>query len=940
MSAGRQDEQAKTREALYHGPDSAVDKPADATRSLREGGTSLTLTLRVTDERVTLSMAGLTEDGAHYSDGCADHLLALLPQPTLSTAPAEEAPVEGVEEAPVEEASVEDALTQETLKLLPELMSRPLEAQAWAMNRVLLTAELIAISLDASLLIDDQRSEAAQGGSLNQSSLEDTGGHFLIELKSLGASQRAEKPRLQVSLWVEPLGPRGPKLSPCQGAELSLHQVADERGELSLRGVKRSFNRERSSLEALKAHLALNSAVEPLGPSCFILSFEQGVHLIHELKLLEGERDGVLYTASSDPLYLRSTWPSADEWSITETLDERSLSLQIRKVRGGGMSLSGSIDLGAFGSAKLKEVSQLLIDSPSRYVELSSGVFLSLTEELLHKLQALELSAPEGRATPGSVSVIDELRAAQAQVKASQAWLDSVERMRDASQLSVTLPTGLNATLRTYQSEGYEWMSRLAHWGGGACLADDMGLGKTVQALAVLLSRSGSGPSLVVAPTSVCGAWVDEAARFTPQLRVTRFGIGSVSSPSARRRTLKGLGAGDLMICSYGLLGSEREALCAIEWNTIILDEAQAIKTPSSLRHRAAIELKAAFKVAMTGTPIENHLRDIWSLMRFLNPGLLGDQRRFKQLFEQPIEQGGPLSEQRGEQLKQLVAPFVLRRTKREVLKELPSKTELNLTVTLSSAEAAQYEALRSIAVGEVRERLKEKQAKGSVLPHVFKVLTKLRLACCHPSLVNEGWDGPNAKFDHFKRIITQLRAGGHKALVFSQFVKHLDVLEGWVKGEGITYERLDGSTPAEQRDRSVERFQRGEAELFLISLRAGGVGLTLTEADYVIHMDPWWNPAVEDQATNRAHRIGQDKPVTLYRLITQGTIEERILALHHHKRSLADQVLEGATGDNSVGMDEWLKLLDLNPEGDLLPPEESLGSSDDSLSEWTDDEG
>jgi len=899
---------------------------------MREGVTALELSLTYTQERTSLSLSGLSHEGEHFSDLCASRILALLPS-------AEREELEEREQVSAEDAQPDRRLTQLALTLLPELMSRPLEAQAWASSRVALMAELLAITLDASLFVVDMRDGADEAQGQPESALTRRSDHYVIELETLGERRRGEGPRLKVSVWLEPIGERGPKLTPGCGPELSLHKVLDDRDEVTLHGLSRSLEREQVALEALKAHLSLSPALmtEERLPHEFELSFEQGIDLIRTLKELEQARGGLLYTASSEPLRLRSTWPTSSAWTITDTLDERSLSLNIRKVRGGAMSLSGSLDLGALGTAKLKDVNRLLMDSPGRYVQLPSGVFLSLTTEFLQKLQALELSSPEGRATPASASVIDELRAAQAQVKASQAWLDSVDKMRSAEALKPELPSGLNATLRSYQVEGYEWMSRLAHWGGGACLADDMGLGKTIQALTVILSRSKGGPSLVIAPTSVCGAWVDEATRFTPGLRVIRFGIGAVSSPSARRRALKDLKAGDLIISSYGLLGSEREALCAIKWHTVILDEAQAIKTPSSLRHRAAIELKSDFKVAMTGTPIENHLRDLWSLMRFLNPGLLGEQKRFRVTFEHPIEHPSEQEKtskagQRSAQLKQLVAPFVLRRTKTEVLKELPSKTELNLTVTLSSDEAAQYEALRSIAVGEVRERLKERA--GGLLPHVFKVLTKLRLACCHPSLVSPGWSGPSAKFEHFKRIVTQLREGGHKALVFSQFVMHLDILEGWVKSEGIRYERLDGSTPAEQRDRSVERFQRGEAELFLISLRAGGVGLTLTEADYVIHMDPWWNPAVEDQATNRAHRIGQDKPVTLYRFITQGTIEERILALHHHKRTLADQVLDGATGESSVGMDEWLKLLDLSVEGDLIVPDASLLTSDDSLSE------
>lgn len=896
---------------------------------IRQGQSELHFVLNYGQHDISLSLDGLSEEGEHYSEACATRLLKILPVQVSAKEIKEEAE---------KEVTKHQNLIETALKLLPELIHRPLITQHWATDRMRLMAELLAVTLDASLSVVTSITDIEARSYLSKSRIEPALPAFLIELETLNPLKRKEGQRLGVRVWLEPFGSHGPKLKAGEGRELSLHKILNQQGDLQLKALLRDLQQELIYQNVVTDYFDLPArCLEEYSPAYFELDFEEGIDFIHELLELEEHDFGEIHTLPEHPLKIRSFWPSADAWTITETLDESALQLHIRKVRGGVMSLSGSINLGSYGMAKLKDVNRLLIDSPSRYIQLPSGVFLSLTQEFLQKLQALELSSPEGRATPISANIINELKAAQAEIKASQAWLDSVERMQNANKISVELPLGLNANLRTYQQEGFAWMSRLAYWGGGACLADDMGLGKTLQALSVILSRADRGPTLVIAPTSVCGAWVEEATRFTPQLKVIRFGIGSASSSTARRRILKGLQSFDLLICSYGLLGSERESLSAIKWNSIILDEAQAIKTSSSLRHKAAIELQGDFKVAMTGTPIENHLRDLWSLMRFLNPGLLGDLKRFKTIFEQPIEQGGELAIKRAAQLKQLVSPFILRRTKREVLQELPSKTELNITITLSSAEAAQYEALRSIAVGEVRERIKEQQgSKGSILPHVFKVLTKLRLACCHPSLITGDWVGSSAKFEHFKRIMIQLQQGGHKALVFSQFVKHLDILEDWIKEQGIRYERLDGSTPAEQRDRSVERFQRGEADLFLISLRAGGVGLTLTEADYVIHMDPWWNPAVEDQATNRAHRIGQDKPVTLYRFITQGTIEERILSLHHHKRNLADQVLEGATGESSIGMDEWLKLLDLNLEGDLLQPEESLMMSDDSFSEWT----
>ena len=801
-------------------------------------------------------------------------------------------------------------------RLLSALTHEPLPALPWAARRLCVITELLARTLNAHLEVyttldpETLDPELIKALTEEQSALTEGAPNVVVHLDTLKGLGRAPQ-RLLVELWCEPLGKGGPRVRFGSGQALSLHHLKPHQSHTSPHkaqwvGLKRDLHAELTLLTRARQLLDLPEREADSSEAWREeLSAEEGVELIQRLSELEMEGGEM---EELEGLSLRAEWPQGDAWAITDELTEAALSLNIRKVKGGAMSLSGSLDLGELGAAKLKDVTSLLADSPSRLVQLPSGVFLSLTSDFLQKLQALILTAPEGKATAATAPVIDQLQAARAQVKASQEWLVTLERRRASEHLTPSLPQGLNATLRHYQEEGFVWMSRLAHWGGGACLADDMGLGKTLQGLAISLARAEEGPTLVVAPTSVCGSWVEEARRFAPSLKVVRFGVGAISSASARARALRNLKAGDLVVCSYGLLGSEREALGARQWRTVILDEAQAIKNPSSLRHQAAIELKADFKVAMTGTPIENHLRDLWSLMRFLNPGLLGSQRRFRELFETPIEQSAELAEQRSSQLKELVAPFILRRTKREVLKELPSKTELNIPINLSDREAAQYEAIRSIAVSETREMIRTQ--KGVSLPHIFKVLTKLRLACCHPSLINDEWTGESAKFEHFKRLVTQLMEGGHKALVFSQFVLHLNVLEAWLQEQGIKYERLDGSTPAEERDRSVARFQRGEADLFLISLRAGGVGLTLTEADYVIHMDPWWNPAVEDQASDRAHRIGQERPVMVYRFIAEGTVEEKILSLHEQKRSLAEQLLEGSESIQTLNLTELMELL------------------------------
>jgi SNF2 family DNA or RNA helicase len=463
------------------------------------------------------------------------------------------------------------------------------------------------------------------------------------------------------------------------------------------------------------------------------------------------------------------------------------------------------------------------------------------------------------------------------------------------------VPSTLQAELRDYQVEGFEWLARLAHWGVGACLADDMGLGKTLQALAVILTRAPEGPTLIVAPTSVGMNWLSEAEKFAPTLNPLQFGSGD------RQKLLDNLQPFDMLVCSYGLLQQEdvSEMLAGVEWQTIVLDEAQAIKNPATKRSKAAMKLQGGFKVITTGTPIENHLGELWNLFRFINPGLLGSQDQFNQKFANAIERHQ--DKQARNRLKKLIQPFILRRTKTQVLDELPARTEITLQVELSAQEMAFYEALRRDAIAKLADS--DVQAGAKHL-QVLAEIMRLRRSCCNTRLVKADATLPSAKLEAFGEIMEELLENNHKALVFSQFVDHLSIIREYLDGQGVNYQYLDGSTPAKERKKRVDAFQAGEGDVFLISLKAGGTGLNLTAADYVIHMDPWWNPAVEDQASDRAHRIGQQRPVTIYRLVAKNTIEEKIVDLHRQKRDLADSLLEGADMSGKMSTDELLKLI------------------------------
>jgi SNF2 family DNA or RNA helicase len=354
------------------------------------------------------------------------------------------------------------------------------------------------------------------------------------------------------------------------------------------------------------------------------------------------------------------------------------------------------------------------------------------------------------------------------------------------------------------------------------------------------------------------------------------------------------------------LLQSEQRLLCGIQWRTIILDEAQAIKNMDTKRSAAAMKLGGDFRVVTTGTPIENNLGELWNLFRFINPHYLGSLESFNSKFAVPIERDG--DKRARKRLKRIISPFVLRRTKGQVLTELPPKTEITLRVDMKEEERAVYEAIRRNAIDE----LSSSDAQELQRIIIFAQLVKMRRACCNSSLVLPDGQAPrpSAKLEAFSDVMEELRAGGHKALVFSQFVDYLSILRARLDEMGVVYQYLDGSTPYSDRTRRVKAFQSGEGDCFLISLKAGGTGLNLTAADYVVHMDPWWNPAVEEQATDRTHRIGQSRPVTVYRIVAKDTIEEKIVDLHSWKRNLAESLLDDSETPSRLSAEEMLDLI------------------------------
>ncbi|MBO1536542.1 DEAD/DEAH box helicase [Pseudomonas sp. OA65] len=468
------------------------------------------------------------------------------------------------------------------------------------------------------------------------------------------------------------------------------------------------------------------------------------------------------------------------------------------------------------------------------------------------------------------------------------------KRLQESTHVHVPAPIGLKATLRPYQLEGLNWMQTLRELEVGGILGDDMGLGKTLQTLAHLLCEKQAGrldlPALAVMPTSLIPNWLDEAARFTPQLKVVAL------HGAARQKDFASLAQYDLVLTTYALLPRDLEVLKPQAWSVLILDEAQNIKNPASKAAQAARELNARQRLCLSGTPLENHLGELWSLFHFLLPGWLGDSKSFNRDYRTPIEKHG--NSERMRHLTARIKPFLLRRKKEQVATELPPKTEIVHWVDLSDGQRDVYETVRVAMDKKVRDEIaRSGMARSQII--ILDALLKLRQVCCDLRLLNtvqtaKALRSGSGKLVSLMEMLEELLSEGRKILLFSQFTSMLALIEEELQKRSLAYSLLTGSTT--DRRTPVRDFQSGKVSLFLISLKAGGTGLNLTAADTVIHFDPWWNPAVENQATDRAYRIGQNKPVFVYKLIAKGTVEEKIQALQQDKAALAGGVLDGGT--------------------------------------------
>jgi non-specific serine/threonine protein kinase len=526
-----------------------------------------------------------------------------------------------------------------------------------------------------------------------------------------------------------------------------------------------------------------------------------------------------------------------------------------------------------------------------QYIKLADGSIGEIPEEWLERYKHLFDLGDETkngvRLSNFHLTLLDELLGEADQVRTDQEFRQRLEKLKNFSGVNPkTLPQGLTGELRPYQKAGFDWLHFLHEFSFGGCLADDMGLGKTIQVLAFLLSlredNHPKNPDLIVLPRSLLVNWQREIGRFTTGLRVLEY-FGSL-----REKDFESLQNYDFVLTTYGVMLRDVEKLRRYPFHYVILDESQAIKNPVAQTSKAARLLKCDHRLVMTGTPVENSTFELWSQFAFLNPGLLGNLEYFRSEFGTPIEKNN--DEKKADFLRKMVYPFILRRTKDQVAPELPPRTERVIYSDMEPGQRKYYNRLRDYYRGLLLGMVESKGIDNSRMK-VLEGLLRLRQVCNHPALVDRQFRGESAKFELLLETLETLQSEKHKALVFSQFVEMLRILRTELDKRKIKYTYLDGST--QDRQGQVDIFQSDQSiPFFLISLKAGGVGLNLTAADYVIHIDPWWNPAVEMQASDRTHRIGQEKPVFVYKLIARDSVEEKILQLQDRKRNLVDQLI------------------------------------------------
>lgn len=687
-------------------------------------------------------------------------------------------------------------------------------------------------------------------------------------------------------ILAAPLEKGAERLPPAEGSEVIYDEVD---GQMVC--IKRDLDQEQANLEYLTEFLEQTICAE------FTTYNEGSVSTAENLLKL-------LVMAYENPNRVFCEWPEGQRLKFKGDIQGGDISVTV-KTGIDWFEVEGEVNVSK-KMLKPKEVLEMYKKSEYEgFIKIGEDEYMRMSDTIRKHLQALENMPVSTHTNLVSKYQVGPLAAALEGIRTNgdKGYETFLRQMREAYASDPQLPVGLLATLRPYQLEGYKWMKKMDAWGAGVCLADDMGLGKTLQALSFILSKAKEGASLVVAPKSVIPNWIAEAKRFTPILNMYNLNKGG-----DHKRYIKNAKEFDVIVCTYGKLNSLRSELTEREWNVICLDEAHLIKNRETNMSRTAMQLKAKSRLALTGTPLQNHLGELWNLFQFINPGSLGPYRAFHAKYIAP-----KADPEYREVLKEHTAPFILRRTKEEVLDDLPEKMQQVRYVELTPHEEEAYESMRSlIELKFKKEKTKEEKAEmKNIHIHFLAELTKLRLAACSMQLIDSRWGETSSKITELLKILEALmRNPENQIIVFSQFTSYFDIIKVHLKRMGWDWLYLDGSTPMGKRQDQVMRFQNGECQLFLCSLKAGGLGINLTAANYVILLDPWWNPAIENQAMDRAHRIGQQRCVSVIRLISEHTIEEKVLRLHEQKKELYDDILDGTNQTYKLTYEDMLDMV------------------------------
>lgn len=690
----------------------------------------------------------------------------------------------------------------------------------------------------------------------------------------------------------------------------------------------------------ITAHIEFHYGEHTFNPFTSALDSEQGDKII--VRDIEGERNvldsfeksdfrvrnGAIYLDEEDKIFefIHYSLPLLQDFAeIYYSDDFKTIDIKDSCGFRSALRLNSQSDLLEFSfqheDIDGDELSNIFasLQLKKKYYRLKDGSFLPLDDGRLESMsKLLESMDITGDDINNKVISLPKFRSVylDAQLKLlnpghidkNQAFKQLVENIKEPQDMEFEIPTTLKSIVREYQKIGFKWLKTLATYNMGGILADDMGLGKTLQTIAFILSykTEKTHPFLVIAPTSLLYNWKEEVHKFAPELNVLLV----TGLPKQRQQQVKEIKHTDIVITSYPLIRRDIELYRELKFEYCFIDEAQHIKNPASVNAKSVKQIKANGYFALTGTPIENSLTELWSIFDFIMPGYLLTYSKFSQKYEKPIVKSednqalGRLSSQ--------INPFILRRLKKDVLKELPDKIETRLVAELTDHQKKIYLAFLQQAKTEIAKEIADKGIGRSHIK-ILSTLTRLRQICCHPSLFIDDYDGDSGKMQLLQEVVEDALEGGHRILLFSQFTSMLKIIEKWLISKDISYLYLDGETPAEKRGELVKEFNAGIGSIFLISLKSGGTGLNLTGADMVIHFDPWWNPAVEDQATDRAHRIGQEKVVQVFRLITKGTIEEKVYQMQQKKKHLVESLIKpGETFITKLSEDDIKSLFEL----------------------------